>query len=241
MKRAYLVAALSVIVAACTAGTDYGGPPSTGSATVARGSFRSATMAAPLGTVSARWWEPLGDPQLSKLIDRALTNAPDMEIAMARLEQAQAQVDHVRSVVGPHLAANAGGTVLAASGAPAPTLLPERHTFAAYDAGLQAGWEIDLFGRGRRQREAAGARRDAAVASLADTQVMLSAAVAQHYLDVRAAEKAVLLERRKVERLSEIDRLTVLRVRGGSASAETATQSAAELDKAKSLIHNYRL
>lgn len=233
VKRAFLITALSTTVAACTAGADYGGPPSAGSATVARGTFRSASQAAPASVMAARWWDGLGDAELTRLIDRALANAPDIDIALARVEQAQAHVDRSRGANSPRLAASAAAAGLAASEAPAPTLLPGRHTFAAYDADLQAGWELDLFGRGRRQREAATARHEAAVASLADTQVMLSAAVAQQYLAVRAAEADVQLARRRVDQLSEIDRLNAVRIRGGSMSADDAAQSGADRDMAK--------
>lgn len=215
-------------LAGCTAGENYGGPPAAGSASVARGAFPSAKGVKPSATVTSRWWDDLGDKQLTALIDRALASAPDIEIALARLDQAEARVDRARGADKPVVSAGASAVGMASSEQPAPQLLPGRTSFAAYDAGLRAGWEPDFFGRARRQRERASARRDASAAMLADAQVVLSAAVAQTYLQVRAEEANLRFAQDRFKRLDAIAALAGVRTRGGTGTQDAEAQAKAD-------------
>ncbi|MEH3035501.1 MAG: efflux transporter outer membrane subunit [Sphingomonas adhaesiva] len=176
-------------LAGCTVGPDYAGPPATAADAVTRGTFVRGAQAAPVPPV-ARWWETLGDATLTALVDDALAHSPTIDQATARLREAQAKLGQQRTAALPSASANA--TVLNArvpgiGGGGGSTDL----TF--YNAGLNASWEPDLFGGTRRGTEQAKANVGARVADLADAQVLLSAQVAQAYVDLRDVQERIHL------------------------------------------------
>ena len=134
----------------------------------------------------AAWWEQFRDPTLDGLIERALTDDPDLRIAAgarrrsARVLRRRAARPLARRCRRRSRARRAGAT-------PGPST--ERVDVESYDAGFAALWELDLFGRVRRGVEAARADAEAAVADLRDAQVLLAAEVARNYVELRGAQK----------------------------------------------------
>lgn len=227
-----LTGSLIVMLGACASGPEYGGPMPVAKAALARPSYRAdsgaASNAAP---IAARWWEGLNDPQLTALIDRALKNSPDIDIALARLDQARARAERAGGAGQPVVSAAASGIGAASSKPILPRLVPERQTIAAYDAALQLGWELDLYGQQKRRREASTARMEAATAALADSQVMLSAAVARAYIELRLEQFATDLARARLDRLGQVYDLSQARFAGGTAAAAEPYQAASDRDR----------
>lgn len=187
MKRSFPLLAL-LLVGACTVGPDYAGPPATASDATR---FVRATDAALTPTPSlARWWEGLGDPLLTRLVDDALTHSPSIDLATARLREAEARLGQQRA--GQLPSASANGTAIFAE---LPPIEPGAGGTSAsfYNLGLNASWEADLFGGGRRTVEQAQATAGARQADLADAQVSLSAAVAQAYVALRDVQARIAL------------------------------------------------
>jgi NodT family efflux transporter outer membrane factor (OMF) lipoprotein len=87
-----------------------------------------------------------------------------------------------------------------------------------YTAGLDASWEIDLFGGTRRSIEAASDEADALDADLADTQVSLAAEVAQAYIDLRDEQQRLVLAKRSAELQQQMFDLTRQRRAHGTAA-----------------------
>ncbi|MEP9402118.1 efflux transporter outer membrane subunit [Sphingomonas sp. VNH70] len=182
-------------LAGCTVGPDYKGPPVSASDAVQRGRFVRADAAASDAPVVARWWEGMGDPLLTRLIDDALAHSPTLDQASARIREAEARFRQQRTADLPSLSAN--GTVL---GARIPGLDlgqggagSSAQSVEFYNAGLNASWEIDLFGGGRRGVQQARATIGARDADLADAQVSLSAQVAQAYVTLRDLQARIRL------------------------------------------------
>lgn len=203
-----------LLVGACTVGPNYAGPPAGASDAVRRGSFVRATDPALAATPGlARWWEGLGDPTLVRLVDDALANSPTIEQASARIREAEAQLRQQRTAQLPSVSANAtylraelpgidlgaggggqaGGGQDAGSGGGAGQAGGGGSSLAFYNLGLNASWELDLFGGGRRGTEQARATADARRADLGDAQVSLSAQVAQAYIQLRDVQARIRL------------------------------------------------
>ncbi|KQM30115.1 efflux transporter outer membrane subunit [Sphingomonas sp. Leaf10] len=187
MTRSLPLLAL-LLLGACTVGPNYAGPPATASDA---NRFVRATDAALAPTPGlARWWEGLNDPLLTRLVDDALTHSPTIDVATARLREAEARLGQQRA--GQLPSASANGTAIFAE---LPPIEPGSGGTSAsfYNLGLNASWEADLFGGGRRTVEQAQATAGARRADLADAQVSLSAAVAQAYVALRDVQARMAL------------------------------------------------
>lgn len=121
------------------------------------------------GAVGDGWLATFGDPQLEALVAEALANNPDLQIAAARIEQADAQVDIAEAQLRPAVG------ILARAGSKPVSDLIAMFTGAF----LRLAWEIDLWGRLRYARNAELAERDAASADYRFAQQSLAAAVAR--------------------------------------------------------------
>jgi NodT family efflux transporter outer membrane factor (OMF) lipoprotein len=133
----------------------------------------------------ARFWTALDDPLLSQLVESALAANFDVAEAEARLSQARAQRKIAIGAFFPTLSGSAGANHV--------HVAERGGSFKGgvnfYTAGLDASWEIDLFGRLRRGLEAANADRDLAEADLRDVQVTLVGDVVLAYVDARALQE----------------------------------------------------
>ena len=102
------------------------------------------------------WWQVFDDPTLQALVREALANNLDLRVAVARVEEARARAGIAKSFLYPQVDGVANYGVRQASNSPAQdgsTGDDTTHQSGAY--GFQLSWEIDLFGRLRRQNEAA--------------------------------------------------------------------------------------
>jgi len=237
---------LVALLAGCTVGPHYAGPPAQTRATAGfvRAGDAPVTAEAPL----ARWWEALGDPTLDALVARALAGNPNVAVAQARLRQARAalrvaRADELPSASASGLYAHAhlpgldlgqldesgSGNSSAASGAAAgggggSTDLD------IYNLGFDASWEVDLFGGQRRGVEAARATAEAAQATIADAQVSLSAEVAQAYVNLRDRQQRLDLSARSLAMQQQMLDLTRERFGRGTASRLDVTRLQNQVD-----------
>jgi NodT family efflux transporter outer membrane factor (OMF) lipoprotein len=214
------------LLAACTVGPDYRGPPAVASEAAARGTFvRAQDPSLTQSPGLARWWEGLNDPALSTLVNDALAHSPTIDQAQARIREAQAQFRQTRAGQLPSVSAN--GTYLRAEvpgidlgGSASGTGEDAGSTsLEFYNAGLNASWEVDLFGGGRRRTEQGRATVEARFADLADAQVSLSAGVAQAYVALRDVQGRIRLNARSTALQEQQLDLMRQRFERGAASA----------------------
>ena len=131
----------------------------------------------------AQWWRQFGDPTLTALVEDALAANLDVQLAVARLRQARATRGVVAAGLWPSVSASASYQYGRLPGA--------SQNESLFQSGLDAIWEVDLFGGVRRNVESAGANVQAAVESIRDAQVTLAAEVALSYLQLRGAQEAI--------------------------------------------------
>jgi NodT family efflux transporter outer membrane factor (OMF) lipoprotein len=145
---------------------------------------------------AAKWWQALGDRELDSLVDRAVRDNPDIEIALDRMQEAWVSEIVVMGPALPFAAAGAGGGGGTGSdiarGRVAPPLHAAENTQGLKEIagafGFDAGWEIDLFGKYRREIEAATYDSEAALAARNAVLISVIADVARAYIDMRALQ-----------------------------------------------------
>jgi NodT family efflux transporter outer membrane factor (OMF) lipoprotein len=142
----------------------------------------------------AFWWRQFRDPLLDGLVRQALQDNHDLAAARARLLQARAQWGVTAGGLWPRLSASGGNIPVYSYGD--STSSNSRYL---YQAGLDASWELDLFGGQRRNLEAAQANTQAAEENLRDVQVSLVAEVAMNYLQLRGYQQQVVIGRSNLE------------------------------------------
>ena len=212
-------------LSACTVGPNYAGPPSVASDAATRGTFVRASDAALTPAPGlARWWDALGDTTLTALVEDALAHSPTIDQAQARIREARAQLTQRRSAQLPGVSAN--GTYLRAEvpgvdlgGGESGGGSGGSTSLAFYNAGLNASWEVDLFGGARRGVEQAERTIEARFADLADAQVSLAAQVAQGYVSLRDVQARIRLNARSTALQERQVALTRQRYAAGTASA----------------------
>ena len=152
LVRGGLLSLLLLSLFGCSVGPDYV-RPEFDSPAVWRIDYAAAADA-----VNTRWWEQFEDPVLDQLIDTALRENRDVRIAAARVEEFSARVDVSRSGFYPQIGYNGQASRNQASrenfgGIPSGS----DRIYNNYAATLNAGWEIDLWGRIRSATEASRA------------------------------------------------------------------------------------
>jgi multidrug efflux system outer membrane protein len=178
----------------------------------------------------ADWWTLFQDPILTSLIERAAASNLDLKLAEARIREARAAKSVAAGGLGPMLDAS-GSYQRSRSSAENRT-----NTTAGdqYQAGFDAGWEIDLFGGQRRNLEAADADLQAAVETQRDVLVSLTAEVALNYINLRAFQQQIAITRKNLAAQKHSAQLTRQRFEGGfvsgldvaNADAQSATTGA---------------
>ena len=211
------------------AGTNPAGPATAPAPTVAT----PAAWLAPLphggvATDLARWWTGFSDPVLPALIDSAQTASPGLAAAAARIERARANRVAAGAAALPSVdAVGAVQTGRAQLRQPAAT---------SASLGLQAGWEIDLFGGLAAGRDAAQARLDGAQAGWHGARVSLAAEVAGSYVALRGCEAQLAQARLDAASREETSRLTELSARAGFTAPADAALTRASAAQSRGLV-----
>ena len=233
------IVALAALLSSCTVGPDYGRPPVE---TPPAYRFSQATAQAVADT---GWWQGFDDPVLSSLVDEALRNNLDVQIAAARVDAFLGAYVTTRSALFPQVAISPAFPVQAArqrgSRISTPQVVPGSVSteYSTYQAGLTASWEIDLWGKVRRRTEAA--RADVWANEEARRGIVLSVAAnaAAGYVALRDLDRRLQIAH-ETER-SRFDSLELFRKRfaGGVISQLELAQVTSEYEAAVATIPNY--
>lgn len=217
--------AAALLLSACAVGPRYEAPNTPPAAFAVKS---DAFAAAPF---EAAWWTAFEDPILDDLERRALTGNLDLRVAVARVREARALFRDTRLDQLPRVTASGG---YADGRTPQPGGPPI--TDSTWQAGFDAGWEIDLFGRVRRQVEAARADVGAAEADLRGAQVLIAAEVARNYFEYLGARDRLAVARRNLETQRDTLRLTRSRFDVGLGDAVGVASAQAALSATEASI-----
>jgi len=134
--------------------------------------------------VEKDWWDAFGDPQLSRLVEQARANNPDVQIAAARVEEARATELASRGFLLPAVGAGVEGGVRREV---SPFGQPQ--TSVAAQPAFRASYELDLFGKNAARVDAAEAGVAASAAGAEAARLSVSAATASGYITLLALDK----------------------------------------------------
>ncbi|MDJ0784115.1 MAG: efflux transporter outer membrane subunit [Desulfosarcinaceae bacterium] len=223
--------ALLMMVGCAAVGPDFV-PPDTdlpdGWQTALRDGLRAESLDPDL---LARWWLTLEDPLLTRLIEQAIADSPNLRAAAARLREARAR----RGISG----ADRFPTVNAAAAA-TKNRSSENTGIGGeselYSAGFDASWELDIFGGVRRSVEAADADVAASREDLRDVLVSLTAEVALNYIEVRSFQTRLDIANANRDAQAETYRLVQNRFGAGLAAQLEVEQSRYNLESTRSEI-----
>ncbi len=179
----------------------------------------------------AEWWSVFGDTLLSNLVESAVENNLDLKQAQARVREARAKRGATKADYFPTI--DASGSV--------STSHVERDDGSemsneSYSAGLDAGWELDLFGGVRRSVEASTADQEASEEDLRDVLVSLISEVALNYTNVRVYQARLYAAEKNLELQNETYQLIFWRNQAGLSDSLEVQQARYNLENTRSLI-----
>ena len=216
-----------VVLASCAAGPRYHVPPPDAPAAfvaTTRPAASPATVGPGAATVElATWWKALDDEELNSLVDRALRSNLDLEVALDRLQQARAYEVVVLGRALPEFDASGGagrGTGSDLTKGRAAQALRSADTGAGLQhintiAGFDAVWELDLFGKYRREFQAVRAETDAVRAARYDVLTAVIGNVVRAYIDLRGLQVRAGILHRASDVLRESLRIVNIRYERG--------------------------
>lgn len=233
--RAFLwVMVACLFLPACSVGPDYEAKSP---------GFASDWFAPKSGNVSEEpvtlaWWTIFQDPLLERYIQKAASNNKDVQIAQANVLRARALRAQNSATLWPWIDSDAqttrskGSDELANSGDAKPENL--------FGAGLDASWELDIFGGNRRAVEAADARLEGAKASYHDVMLSTLAEVARNYYAARGLQKRITITENNAELLKQTASLIGARLKAGEASEFDLTRARGEYELTLARVPNLK-
>ncbi len=217
MRRSAAALLLVLLAGACHAPARRNTPP-------ARAPEAWSASEASRTAPDARWWSAFGDPVLEQLVAEAARSGPDLAQARSRLREARALARAAGAGLEPRVDLQAG---YARS---SPSRNTAQGAFAREDdlfqAGFDASWELDLFGRNAAELEAAELGTRIAESELAGAALALTAEVARTYFELRGTQK--LLEVVRANAALQRDSLGLTRSRAAAGIATGLDEARAE-------------
>ena len=247
MTRRILLACMAGIVAAgCTVGPDYV-RPELSVPPIYRGAASDPRTAGAESYGDLRWWSIFPDPDLQELVRTALAQNYDLRIAATRILQAQSQVTIAHSRQFPTVDGSVAAPYVGYRGSDRPATLLDDSFLP--QAGLEVAWELDFWGRLRRNTEAAQAELLASDDARYVVMSTLVTQVGQAYLTLRALDLTLEISMRTVASRRQSLDLVRARLDGGVAGildlrqAETllytATKSIPEIQRQIEQTENF--
>ena len=231
-QAAVLLAATLAGLSGCEVGPNFTRP----AAPVATHWIDAPQDSAPAAPDTAAWWQLFGDATLNGLIDDAYHNNFSLQIAAARILQAQAQLNVEIGELFPQQQALAGGVQHQRQSQAtliAPGLDPILDTS---QFGLSASWELDFWGKYRRAIEADRAAMVASVAAYDSALVSLTAGVASTYLNVRTLQQRIHVAHDNLKTQQESLRIARAQFEAGETSELDVQQALTQLAQTQAQI-----
>jgi len=205
MKRLIVLLALT----GCAVGPDYERPEFTHQQKWQSELTLSPELAEPDATA---WWQQFDDRILDGLLNMAAENNREIEAAVASIEQARALRGSISSGYWPQVDSSAGVSRTRYSSQGNFATGTTRNNFSA---GLDASWELDLFGRIRRSVEAADARIKAEVAARDGVMLSVLAETTTAYFELRSLQAQHANAMRTIELLTEVESIAEAQLAAG--------------------------
>jgi outer membrane protein, multidrug efflux system len=175
------------------------------------------------------WWKVFSDATLSELCERAGSNNTSVQLAVARLDQARAQISTAKAAKSVQV--NLGGGVNHQAG---PLINAAGGIGTLYSTSGSLNYEVDLFGKLKQNIDATTLDAEARAGLLQSTKLLVQSEVAQNYLNLRALDEERVLVRHTVEAYKNTLTLTEHRFASGSVAELDVVRAKSELASTQS-------
>ena len=211
----------------CTMGPDYHRPDMVSDEQI----NLSLNIAEEDAVIDQEWHKAFGDERLNRLVELALIDNPDANAAVEKLKQARLALEIQGVQYYPEFDISGGYT----------KTKPSKNVSAAYkesyyQAGLDASWELDIWGAGRRLTENVKASVKAAEANLQNVLISLKAEVVNNYISLRQAQEQLKLLKRSLKLQNEIAELSLIKEESGLITKTDLIRAQYQVDKIKASI-----
>jgi multidrug efflux system outer membrane protein len=229
MRKPLAIVLLALLANGCMVGPDYVRPPADAPAAWRLSEQDARDLA------NTAWWEQFADPVLNDLVVTALRENKDLLIATARVEEFAGNYGFVRAGLFPQLGAgfearrqrDASAVIIGAGSG---------QTYDSYNAVLNASWEIDIWGRIRRQTESARAQLLASEEGRRGVILSLVGSVAGAYVNLRDLDRQLEIARATAKARGESYEIFKLRFEGGVISVLELSQNRSQYEEALATI-----
>lgn len=230
MRKSFLLAPIAAaVLSACAVGPNYEAPE-----TQAAEKFDRLESTYSTNESVAAFWQNFDDETLDRLVTEALTANYDVRIALSRIEESRALRRDSKFDLAPSIQASGGYTETRVSRE--QTLAGAPRSTEYYDAGFDAFWELDFFGRVRRGIEAADASYGATIALEHDALVVVTAEVTRTYFELRGFQQQLDVAQRNVGNQQSTLDLAQARLDAGSGTEFDTARAEAQLSSTRGTI-----
>lgn len=231
MRKLASILSLLIVVGGCTVGPDYRRPTVDTPANWRVDEQEARKLA------DSEWWRQFNDPVLGNLVTTALRENKDLLIAAARIEEFAGRYGVVRADLFPQVGGAAGYTRERTTETGDNRLATGyKATTDIFSATLNAGWEIDLWGRIRRSTEAARAQLIASEEGRRAVILTLVGNVASAYINLRDLDRQLEISRNTAKSRGESYALFKERFAGGIISDLELSQNRSQYEEALASI-----
>lgn len=239
--RTLALGVAAALLSACAVGPDYVRPTlatpdqfARAGETAAVANAAAADTAAPEADVE--FWRGFNDPMLTQLVEDALSANHDLRIALSRYDRANALLRGAKFDRFPTLTASADAQDARSSADQLPNVPQSGRDNESYSAGVNATWELDLWGRVRRNVESQRADTWATAADLQAMQVTIVGEVAGGYVDLRGLQERLRVARENADNQRETLRLVDARFSAGRGTEFDTSRARAQLEATLSRV-----
>ncbi len=234
--RSLTLGLTAALLAACAVGPDFtrptvATPERFAQAVTPEGVAQTVTPAA-----DDAFWLGFNDPQLTTLVEAALSANHDLRIALANYDRANALLRGSKFDYFPTLTASGQASNNRASADQQPGVSRNDRDSDSYSTQVDATWELDLFGRIRRNVEANRADAAATAADLQAAQVAIVGEVSRTYLELRGLQERLRVARENADNQRETLQLVEARYNAGRDSEFDTARARAQLESTSARI-----
>jgi NodT family efflux transporter outer membrane factor (OMF) lipoprotein len=176
------------------------------------------------------WWTIFKDSQLNELEDKIKVSNQNLKGAQAQYTQARAMLRYTRAAYYPTIAGGASATRNRISNNRPPSLSTNGVTYSDFQTPLELSYEIDVWGRIRREVESQRGQAQAGAADLATVNLSLQAQLALFYFQLRSLDAQEELLNSTVKQYEQALQLTESRFKGGLSSEVEVQQAMTQLE-----------
>lgn len=227
LKRLGAILLCAGLLNACAIGPDYRTPEAHPPASFANAAGFSDNA------VEVSWWKLFNDSQLITLIDDTLRHNYELKAASANLAEARALYLESGLNLLPTVTSHANYNEQKRSTGSLNNRAFVPRELKLYNTGFDASWELDFFGRVRRNVEASQDEVEVQQASLRDIGVSLIAEVARNYFELRGLQHQLAVAGRNADNQAQTLELTRVKFENGRGTELDTSRALAQLESTR--------